>query len=64
MRYPASGPVSVPPQSPESDIEHEVIGQSAVKVLLKKVSQVAAGVIVTSEPPETNASETAVADPA
>ena len=46
-------PVRLPPQSPESAMEHEVIGQLVVSVLLKNRSQVVnpgSGVIVTSAP--------------
>jgi len=47
-------PVSVPPQLPESAMEHDVIGQLLVSVLLNNASHVVnpvAGVIVTSAPP-------------
>ena len=47
-------PVNVPPQFPESAMEHEVIGQLIVSVLLKNASHVenpAPGVMETSVPP-------------
>ena len=60
-------PEKLPPQLPELAMEHEVIGQAALSVLLKNASHVvnpSAGVIETAVPPETKASETPVADPA
>ena len=60
-------PEKLPPQLPELAMEHEVIGQAALSVLLKNASHVvnpSAGVIETAAPPETKASETPVADPA
>ena len=51
VRCPASVPVRLPPQLPESAIEQEVIGQLLVSVLLKNASQPEAGVIMTSAPP-------------
>ena len=40
VRYPASVPVRVPPQFPESAMEHDEIGQFTVSVLLKNASHV------------------------
>ena len=51
VRYPASVPVRLPPQLPESAIEQEVIGQLLESVLPKNASQPEAGVMMTSVPP-------------
>ena len=51
VRYPASVPVRLPPQLPESAIEQEVIAQLLVSVLPKNASQSEVGVIVTAAPP-------------
>jgi hypothetical protein len=51
VRYPASVPVRLPPQLPESAIEQEVIAQLLVSVLPKNASQPEAGVMMTSVPP-------------
>ena len=56
VKYPASVPEKAPPQSPESEIVHEVIAQFESSVLEKNASQVvnpeARGVIVTSPLPD------------
>ena len=56
VKNPASAPVRVPQQSPESAIVHEVIAQFETSVLEKNASQVvnpeASGVIVTSPLPD------------
>ena len=54
VKYPAYEPEKLPPQSPELKIEHEVIGQLVLSVLLKNKSQVVNPVtgVIKAEPPE------------